>query len=60
MSDFTAHWHWPQWTYLILLLLSLLIHGRKHGEPRDPYNGFEAMIAFGVCLFILICGGFFA
>jgi len=58
--DITLHWHWPQWTYLTLILLSLASHCRKHGQPRDPYNAFDALIAFMITIFILTCGGFFA
>lgn len=37
-----------KWTLLVVLFLSLLAHiwqTSKHGERRDPYNGFEATIS---------------
>jgi predicted exporter len=58
--DFTAAWHWPQWTLLVLLVLALLGHAVKHGQPRDNHNAFLAFIDFGLTMFILIAGGFFA
>ncbi len=60
MTDFTNSWDWPQWTWLILAFLSLLINTGSHGKPRDPHNGFVALLSFGLVLFILIAGGFFA
>ena len=60
MVDLTANWHWPQWTLLILLVLSLIINTGNHGKPREPYNGFTSLISFGMWMFFLVCGGFFS
>ena len=58
--DFTANWGWPQWTWLILMLLSLIMSAGEHSKPRENHNAFLAFIRFGLMLFILIAGGFFA
>lgn len=58
--DFTAAWAWPQWTFFILMLLTLIGHASNHGKERPNYNGFIALINFGLMMFILIAGGFFA
>lgn len=54
-----SHWAWPQWTMAVMLFLGLVISAGKHGEPREPYNGFIAMVSFGLAVFILSFGGFF-
>ena len=59
MTDITANWHWPQWTWFILAMLSLLVAVTRHGQPRDPHDGFGAIISFGLAVFILASGGFF-
>ena len=51
--------HWPQWTFLALLGLSLLITIAKNGEPREPYNSGMALGNFCLVMFILYFGGFF-
>lgn len=69
--DFTASWGWPQWTLLILLFLSFAIKASQHGKEKletvgerkglpERYNGFLAIGAFALWMFILIAGGFFA
>lgn len=59
--DFTSTWHWPQWTWLILALLTLIVHAGNHGQPRTgEFNGFVGFLNFGLALFILACGGFFS
>jgi hypothetical protein len=60
VSDFTAPWGWPQWTFLILLTLSLAIRCVNHGEPRSPHNGLIALVDFGIVVFLLTAGGFFS
>ena len=69
--DFTAHWHWPQWAFVIWIVLSLLITADRHGKEMrtaaGPEKGEVQRHNFGVSLiraatwlFILIAGGFFA
>jgi hypothetical protein len=60
MTDFTAAWHWPQWTFLILMTLQLIGHAVKHGQSREPHNFPAGLIGYAITIFILICGGFFA
>ena len=55
----TANWGWPQWAFLALAVLTLLVKVVLHGKPREPNNGFYAIIDFGIGMFILIAGGFF-
>ena len=57
--DFTTNWGWPQWTYLIMCIISLLISAGSHGKPREPHNGFVAFVAFGIATFLMIAGGFY-
>lgn len=69
--DFTATWGWPQWTLLAVLILSLLYHCHRHGDPRvetqgerkgqpERFNGFVALTRFALLMFVLIAGGFFS
>lgn len=71
MSDFTATWHWPQWTVLALLFIKFGLNSMRHGEERiertgerkgmpERYNGFTALSSFVIWTAVLICGGFFA
>ena len=71
MTDFTAHWHWPQWAFVILTILSLLITADRHGKEMlvtagpekgevQRYNFGVSLIRAATWLFILIAGGFFA
>lgn len=71
MMDFTAHWHWPQWTFVSILLIGLIMSAAQHGDDKvysagpgkgNPvkYNGFIALIKFAVIIAILVCGGFFS
>lgn len=60
MTDFTANWHWPQWTFLIWMLIGLMANSIKHGEPYDlKRNAFVSFIKFVVVSAILVCGGFY-
>ena len=71
MTDFTQHWHWPQWVFLIGLLARAIYHvshgGRvivytdsdRKGEPMR-YNAGMAILQTGIWLAVLIAGGFFA
>lgn len=55
----TAVWHWPQWTLLIMMTISLIGNCSLHRKERPPYNAPLAMVGFMISLFILSCGGFF-
>ncbi|MDX5984683.1 hypothetical protein [Sphingomonas echinoides] len=54
-----SHWAWPQWTMAIMLFLWLLVSASSHGKPREPYNGFTAIVRFALSVFLLSYGGFF-
>jgi len=41
-----AHWHWPQWTVLILYVFNLGVGMAMHGRPREPYNSIHNVISF--------------
>lgn len=71
MSDFTQHWHWPQWAVVALLFIGWTYRTSQHGKPMlqisgdekgQPvrYNGFAALSRVVIWSAILICGGFFA
>lgn len=52
--------HWPQYAYLGLTFVGLGIHLAKHGEPKEGvYNVVTGVIASGLLLWILYCGGVF-
>jgi hypothetical protein len=50
---------WPQYTYLVLVLLGLGICIADHNKPRDPGNAWSSIIATGIVFFLLTKGGFF-
>lgn len=56
MSAMTGHW--PQYLYAGLLVLGIVIHVSKHGQPRDPYDGPIAFISALITAWILYMGGF--
>lgn len=51
--------HAPQIVWIALIAASLGIGLAKHGEPREDYNFFIALISAVVETAILIWGGFF-
>lgn len=51
--------HWPQWLYLSLLFIGIVITAYEHGKPRKPENLFWHLIAVAIIITILIFGGFF-
>lgn len=55
-------WSWAQWTALILMLLRFAITAALHGQDKKPekWNGFVGLFGFGLWIFILTFGGFFA
>lgn len=51
---------WPQWIYIILAFLGVLIHTVNHGdEMKGKYNGFSRIVFSAFLLFVLFQGGFF-
>lgn len=58
--DFTAGWGRPQWTWVVLAILSLVTYAAQHGKPQEPYNFPMRLIAFFISVGILVCGGFFS
>lgn len=53
--------HWPQITIIVLVLLSTVSTAIMHKEPRTgQYNVLSTMIADGLMVWILYCGGFFS
>jgi hypothetical protein len=53
-------WDWPQWAYLGLLFLALVLVAGSHGKPREPHNAFYSFLNAALVLFLLTAGGFFA
>lgn len=52
---------WPQVTLFALLMISLGISMKEHGNPKSgTYNAWVTFIAVIVELFILYSGGFFS
>lgn len=65
MITFTINmdaWLWPQWSYAILMMITLWISISKHGEPKiiQNYSMGEAAINILFACVILIAGGFFS
>jgi len=56
----TATWLWPQWTMIVMSIMALIGCTVNHGKDRPPYNGFVALVNFGLCIWILAEGGFFS
>lgn len=50
---------WPQWTWIVLAGVGLLIHTANNGEQGPKFNVVLKMIDVGVGYFILYSGGFF-
>jgi hypothetical protein len=52
--------HWPQITYLAMVLIGLGIRISKHGKPKTGNeNVFYDLIATGIVITLLYFGGFF-
>lgn len=51
--------HWPQYTYLVLMFLGLLVSIHEHGKPRSNGNAFSFVIGTAIGASLLIAGGFF-
>ena len=52
---------WPQWLWLGLMGVALLLAAHKHGTPRTGLNSFWAsLFAAAIEIALLLAGGFFA
>lgn len=49
------------WKIILLLLfgITLLVHANQHGQKREPYDFWMALIAISIELFLLYMAGFF-
>lgn len=56
-----AHWSWPQWIWLSLLMIKAGSAAVMDGKPhKDPFYRFKpAIVMSGISLFLLWAGGFF-
>lgn len=59
MSIEIADWGWPQWVYIILMVLTLVANISLHGKERPPYNGWAGLSGFLLSFILLAFGGFF-
>jgi hypothetical protein len=50
---------WPQWTFLILLVLGLGISLGKDGQPRTNWSFWSTLFNSVITLLLLYYGGFF-
>lgn len=56
----TSNWGWPQWLYLSLMLVGLIVHAYMNGKPRvGKYEFGPHLVAVLISIFILTKGGFF-
>lgn len=55
-----ANWAWPQWTFVSLVAVNLLLAAHLHGKPREPHSFFVQLVALASWLPLLYFGGFFA
>lgn len=56
-----AHWAWPQWTYIVLIGLNIVIAAFLDGKPKNQNYSFAlAVLAGATSLFVLASGGFYA
>jgi hypothetical protein len=56
-----SQWGWPQWTWLGLAAVNLLINAVMDGKPRtDNYSAGVYLVAALFGGFIVTSGGFFA
>jgi hypothetical protein len=55
-----ANWHWPQWVFLVILVLDVGIGLAKHGEQKEGTHSFwVTAIAAAFVAWVLLSGGFF-
>jgi len=59
MAFDVSSWGWPQWTYVILTVIALLIHAAMNGKPlTGEYNFALRLMGAAIYLSILGFGGF--
>lgn len=51
-------WHWPQWTVVLLLALSVGANIGWHNQSRGSFNGVRGILTAGITAWLLWCGGF--
>lgn len=51
---------WPQWPWLALVLISLLIVANRHGKAREPWSLPAYLLTVAVEITLLFFGGFFS
>lgn len=51
---------WPQLMYLALCFMSLGVAAAKHGQPREPWSFWGALVNLAIVLPLLWAGGFFS
>jgi len=52
--------HWPQWTWIALVVFTWLYELAKHGEPKTGKHDIGMTTAgVGLAVFLLWNGGFF-
>ena len=54
-----VHWHWQQWVWMIMELVTLATYLVNHGKPRGNYTALAGVFNFAVSMWLLISGGFF-
>lgn len=56
----TINWAWPQYVYLILVLIGWLNYAHFHGQVKSfKYDVMSKIIVSLAILLILVSGGFF-
>lgn len=50
---------WPQWTFIVLLILGLGIALGKDGQPRGNWSFWASLFNSAITFVILYFGGFF-
>jgi uncharacterized membrane protein len=57
----TFHLGWPQWIYIVLMVIGLFVSIERHGRPREgTYNGVASIISAALGIALLYWGGFFS
>lgn len=52
-------WNWPQWTFAILMFISVAVNAAMHGDERKGKYNFPAkLVSTFLTAFILFKGGF--
>lgn len=60
MQDGGLRMNWPQWTWIALVFISLLLHAHDHGKPKTGKDNFWiALTGASIVAFLLWQGGFF-